>query len=345
MTATALNDIIGRRVIHIDQFIGRRLKRNIYSRQGSLLLSQNCILDHHHINLLHQHGIDLWKEDPQYVTEILTKEAVLEVQAIFEKIRYQSEQLSNQDIQEAIIPKIQQLCINNLSNVILELSKKDNYTYRHCIGVSLISYLIGKWLGLKDEELQNLAIAGLLHDLGKIKISDSILNKTSSLSADEYAEMKLHTHFGYEMIRNISEMTEQQALVALQHHEREDGSGYPFRIAGVKITLYSKIVAVADVFHTMISERTYKKPIPLYQVFEEIYNRGYKLFDSMVVHCFIMNMMIRMVGDHVILTDGQVARIVMLHSDDLINPLVEANGNFYDLRNSEHKILDFVYNQ
>jgi HD-GYP domain-containing protein (c-di-GMP phosphodiesterase class II) len=335
-------------VILIDnsRFIGRRLNHNVYSRQGSLLLPQNSILDNHHLDLLHQHGIELWREDTQLVTELITEEAVSEVKAIYEKIHHQTEQLSNQVIQDELMPKIQELCIqNNLSNVLLALSQKDNYTYRHCIGVAVISFLIGKWLRMKDEELSELAIAGLMHDLGKVKIPDMILNKAGRLNADEYAEMKLHTHLGYEMIRNISEMTEQQALVALQHHEREDGSGYPFGVSGEKITPFSKIVSVADVFHTMISERVYKKPVPLYQVFQEIYKNSYGLFDPKIVYSFITNMMNRLVGDHVILTDGQVARIVMLHPDDLVNPLVEAQGQFYDLRHSEHKILDFASNQ
>lgn len=311
-----------------------------------MLLPRNSILNSHHLDLLHQHGIDLWREDTQLVTEFITEAAVSEVHSICEKIHNRSEELSKQAIQDELMPSIQELCINNnLSNVILELSKKDNYTYRHCIGVAVISYLIGKWLGLKDEEMHDLAIAGLLHDLGKIKIPDSILNKASSLTADEYAEMKLHTHFGYEMIWNISGMTEQHALVALQHHEREDGSGYPFGISGKKITQYSKIVAVADVFHTMISERVYKKPVPLYRVFQEIYQRAYGLFDPMIVRTFISNIMNRMIGDSVLLSDGQVARIVMLHPDDLINPLVEIRGQFYDLRHSECKIMDFAGKQ
>lgn len=326
-------------------FNGRSLNKNVYSRQGSLLLPKNSIFNNHNLDILQQHGIDLWQEDTQLVTELIVDETISEVQSIYEKIHNKTEQLSNQFIQHSVMPKIQDLCFNNnLSNVILDLSKKDHYTYRHCIGVAVISFLIGKWLGLKDGVLNDLAIAGLIHDLGKTKIPDSILNKAGRLNADEYDEMKLHTHFGYEMVRKIPEMTEQQALVALQHHEREDGSGYPFGVCSDKITHFSKIVAIADVFHTMISKRVYKKAVPLYKVFEEIYQRAFGLFDPMIVRCFITNVMERMIGDQVLLSDGQVARIVMLHPDDLINPLVEVQGQYYDLRKSDNKIEDFVSN-
>jgi HD-GYP domain-containing protein (c-di-GMP phosphodiesterase class II) len=325
-------------------FIGRKLNNNIYSRQGNLLLPKNSILNSHHLDLLQLHGIDLWQEDTLLITELIMDEAVSELQTIYEKVLHNKEHISSGIIERKLMPKIQELCFYNISNVIVELSKKDNYTYRHCIGVSIISFLIGKWLGLKDEQINDLAVAGLMHDLGKIKIPDSILNKAGRLTSDEYAEMKLHTHLGYEMIRNIPDMTEQQALVALQHHEREDGSGYPYGVSGDKITHFSKIIAVADVFHTMISERVYKKPVPLYKVFQEIYHLAFGLFDPMVVQCLITNVMSRMVGNSVLLSDGQVARIVMLHPDDLINPLVEAKGLFYDLRNCDNKIVDFTTN-
>lgn len=327
-------------------FIGRRLNNNIYSKQGSLLLPKNSILNTRHLDLLRQHGIEIGAEDTELVTEVIVDEAISEVQSIYEKIHQNSSQLSNQVIRHIVMPKIQEICFNNnLSNVILDLSKKDHYTYRHCIGVAILSYLIGKWLGLKEEELNDLAVAGLLHDLGKTKIPDSILKKPGKLSVEEYSEMKRHTHFGYEMVSNLPGMSEQQALVALQHHEREDGSGYPFGVSGDKITYFSKIVAVADVFHTMVSERVYKKPVPLYQVFQEIYQRAFGLFDPIIVQCFINNVMNRMIGDSVLLSDGQVARIVMLHPDDLINPLVEFQGQFYDLRHSKNKILGFTSNQ
>ncbi|MFC5530429.1 HD-GYP domain-containing protein [Cohnella yongneupensis] len=348
LTAIVLDRWHKKDVIPIDNtwFIGRRLNNNIYSEQGSLLLPKNSILDIHHLELLRQHGIEVWADDTELVTDVIVDEAISEVQSIYEKIQKNSGQLSNQIIRQIVMPKIKELCFNkNLLNVILELSKKDHYTYRHCIGVAVISYLIGQWLGLKDEGLNDLAVAGLLHDLGKTKIRDSILKKEDKLSAEEYSEMKRHTYLGYEMITNLSGMTEQQALVALQHHEREDGSGYPCGVCGDKITYFSKIVAVADVFHTMVSERVYKKPVPLYQVFQEIYQRAFGLFDPIIVQCFITNVMNRMIGDLVLLSDGRVARIVMLHSDDLINPLVEYQGQYYDLRLSKNKILGFASNE
>lgn len=332
-------------IINTNQLTGKNLNINIYSKQGSLLLPKNSILNEHHFDLLQQHGIELWAEDFQLATELIVDETVSEVQSIYGKILNKTDKISNRFIQRKLVPKIQELSINNsISNVILSLSKKDNYTYRHSIGVAVLSYLLGKWLGMEKMELKNLAIAGLLHDLGKIKISDSILNKPSRLSTGEYTEIKLHTNWGYELIRNLPEITEQQALVAFQHHEREDGSGYPLGVSGDQINYFSKIVAVADVFHTMISERVYKKPVPLYQVFQELYQHSFGLFDPTIVRCFIKNIMSKLVGDNVLLSDGLVARIVMIHPDDLINPLVEIEGRFYDLRKSEQKIMDFATN-
>jgi len=332
-------------VIHIGNtwFIGRKLNNNIYSRQGSLLLPKNSILNDHHLSLLHRHGIELWSEDTKLVTELIMEKSISEVQMIYENIHNNKEKLSNRQIQNLILPKIQKLSVNTkLSSMVIELRKKDNYTFRHSIGVAVLSYLLGKWLGLKNEELQDLAVAGVLHDLGKVKIPDEILNKPGRLTNNEYAEIKLHAKYGYEMVQHVPGITEQQALVAIQHHEREDGSGYPYGISGSEITSFSKIVAVTDVFHTMISERVYKKPVPLYQVFLEIYQYSFGKFDPKVVHCFISNVMSRLIGDSVRLTDGRVATIIMLHPDDLINPLVEVQGEYCDLRKSDKNIADFI---
>ncbi len=325
--------------------IGRILKTSIHSKQGNLILPGNSLLNEHNLTLLERHGIDLSVEDTQFVADVIMEETISEIQMIFHKLHNQKKLLPNSQIQDRITPKIRYLCNNaSLSCVIYELRKKDNYTYRHSVAVAVISYLIGKWLGFNDEKLNDLAIAGLLHDLGKMNIPDTILNKPGRLTADEYAEIKLHPRFGYEAIQKISGITEEKALVALQHHERENGSGYPFGITGQKISQFSKIVAVADVFHTMISQRVYKKPIPLYQVFLEIYHRAFGLFDPLVVQCFINNMMNRMIGDLVFLSDGKMARIVMIHPDDLLNPLVEAQGVFYDLRQTDTKITNFAAN-
>lgn len=284
-----------------------------------------------------------WREEPKLTKHFLIDAAVLEAQWLHTKIYDSSDHLSYVMVSRLIQQKFLEWDIpDQLIQAILDLSLKDRYTFRHSIGVAIISYFIGSWLEWDEEELKNLAISGLLHDLGKMRISDSVLNKPGKLTADEYAQIKYHTRFGYEMIQQLSGASEQQALVALQHHERMNGSGYPLGISGDEITTLSKVVMVADVFHTMISERPYKKRIPLYQVIEEIYQCAPMLFDATIVQCLIQNIMERRIGDPVILSDGQMAHIKKVHLDDLMHPLVESYGQFIDLRYSNRFIVSFV---
>lgn len=288
-----------------------------------------------------QRGTDRITTD-KLTTDQITNDALAEWKSIREKMTNRPEPFPHDPMPQAITAVIQTFSDVNLSGVLLPLSRKDPYTYRHSLGVALISCLIGQGLGMRDEERNELAVAGLLHDIGKMKIPDAILKKAGGLSADEYAEMKLHTRYGYEMIRALPGTTEEQALVALQHHEREDGSGYPFGIPGRRITRFSKIVAVADVFHAMISERVYRKATPLFRVLEEIDRGASGLFHPLIVHTLIRQVMNRQVGSVVFLTGGQAARIVSIHPDDPLRPLVESQGQRMDLRRSGQRILDFA---
>ena len=270
------------------------------------------------------------------------QDVLTEMSAMCGKLDFRSERISELSIRTKAMPVIRKLCSHPITRqLICELIKKDRYTYRHCIGVAIVSYGIGMWSGMEEEAVQELAIAGFLHDIGKIKVPDSILKKAAPLTMDEYNEMSLHTFMGFDLLCHIPGMEEQQALVALQHHEREDGSGYPFGIAGGKITGQSKAVAIADVFHTMISERVYKQPVSLFRALREIYETAIPLFDVELVHCFVFNIMNRAIDSEVLLSNGQVGRIVRLHADDLIHPIVHSSGTLFDTRRSKLEIVDF----
>jgi putative nucleotidyltransferase with HDIG domain len=186
----------------------------------------------------------------------LVDESVIQINEIFQVSR-RSKKVPLLDIQRQIIPLIHQT-INqpNLFRLFASLKSKDDYTYRHSFAVAVIATLIGKWLGLKETELSELTIAAILHDIGKLKIPLDILNNPGKLTKEEFDLMKKHTIFGYEMIKETAGISHRQALVALQHHERQDGSGYPLGIRADKIDLFSRIVGIADVFHAMTSNRT-----------------------------------------------------------------------------------------
>jgi HD-GYP domain-containing protein (c-di-GMP phosphodiesterase class II) len=265
--------------------------------------------------------------DPNKVVD----ESVTQINEIFQVSR-RSKKVPLLEIQQQIIPHINQITNKpNLLILLTSLKSKDDYTYRHSFAVAVISTLIGKWFGLKENELSELATSAILHDIGKLKIPLDILNNPGKLTKDEYDFTKKHSIFGYEMIKETAGSTHRQALVALQHHERQDGSGYPFGIGADKIDLFSRIVGVADVFHAMTSKRAYRNAFPFYETLKQMHQNAFGVFDARIIHLFLNKMMQSLVGNHALLTDGRIGCIIMINPEDPIRPLVRIEKAFVDL--------------
>jgi HD-GYP domain-containing protein (c-di-GMP phosphodiesterase class II) len=245
------------------------------------------------------------------------------------------------EVRNEVIPFIQQVSEkNDFYGVLAALQTKDDYTYRHNVAVGIISTLLGKWLKLKSEDLSMLTIAATLHDIGKMRIPDELLTRPGPLTDEEFQLMKRHTTYGYEMIRDTIGTNHLQALVALQHHERMDGSGYPFGVLGNRITDFSKIVAVADVFHAMTSDRYYRKASPLYEVLLQMEENVFGKLDPYICRVFINKLMQSMIGNEVELTDGRTGKIIMILATDPLRPLVNIDDDFIDL--SKHRSIGIM---
>lgn len=167
-----------------------------------------------------------------------------------------------------------------------EIKNIDEYTYKHSIHTAIYSMLIGKWLQRSETEIEHLIISGLLHDIGKINIPKRILNKAGKYTEDEYEMMKIHPIYGYEMLKDIDELDHNIKMAVLLHHERMDGSGYPYHYKIQDINLYSRIVAIADVYDAMVSDRIYKKKMVPSDAIDVLMNKEYYLFDSKVLNIF-----------------------------------------------------------
>lgn len=168
------------------------------------------------------------------------------------------------------------------------LSLKDSYTGGHGRRVARYAHLIAGALGLKEEDADLVREAARLHDIGKIGIPDQILHKPGPLSARELATMRQHTVIGHRMLSDSpSRYLQIGAVIALGHHEKFDGSGYPYRLAGDAIPMPARIVAVADVFDALISKRPYKEPWPLEHALEYIKAQAGRHFDPDCAQAFL----------------------------------------------------------
>jgi HD-GYP domain-containing protein (c-di-GMP phosphodiesterase class II) len=253
------------------------------------------------------------------------------IKEIFNYVR-ETEKVPLSEVQNDILPVIQEAVgIPHIYFLFKQMQSKDEYTYRHNISVGIISAFIGKWLNLPKDELNDLTLAATLHDIGKTKISEEILHKPGRLTYTEYEEMKRHTIYGYELLKQVPDLPISIPLTALQHHERENGEGYPLSLKGDNLHLFSKITAVADVFHAMSSDRVYHEAIPFYKVISQMNDDVFGRFDPKVMLVFLNQMMETLVGKTVLLTDKKYGKIVMINRYDPVNSLVKTDAGIINL--------------
>ena len=203
-------------------------------------------------------------------------------------------QLENGDIPEAsVCEATRDIVIDEISNKVDEVESihqlriVDDYTFSHGVNVSSICAALAFKFDFNQKDIQDLTLAALLHDIGKTKIPSEILKKPKPLSPSELDLMKQHTTFGYDIIKNQMGLGERIALVALEHQEKYNGSGYPRGIKGKEISLFAQITSIADVYDALVSQRVYKEPMTPQEALKIMIAEGSKAFNPFVLYKFI----------------------------------------------------------
>lgn len=229
----------------------------------------------------------------------------------------------------------------DLFDMLHNMRTLDDSVYAHSVNVALFSRAIGKWLKWPKDELNNLTLAGLLHDIGKAKISEEVLNKTGKLTDEEFELIRKHPRYGYDMLRKVNGIGHRIMDAALKHHERFDGSGYPDHLKGEDIDDYSAIIAIADVYDAMTATRVYRAPKSAFQVIAEFESDGYNKYNTKFILTFLQNMASAYQNNRVILSDGASARIIYINQSKLSKPMVQLDdGSVIDL--SRQSALEIV---
>ncbi|MEW9698274.1 HD-GYP domain-containing protein [Paenibacillus sp. SI8] len=333
--------------IHILQLIvGDKLTSDSYNSAGLHLLSAGTVLDASDILMLSRHSIDYvdiqprGSENPELDEstpyQISTEQAhsfqgaIEGIKQLF-KLAGSGDRIQSETVENAFNPLLSSFQDeNDVVSLLLSLNSQDDYTYQHSVQVGMLSYYIATWMGKTEKEAHLIGKAGYLHDIGKSKVDESILLKPGKLTNDEYNEVKKHTIYGYEILRD-SLKDNTLALVALQHHERLDGSGYPMRRTKTEIHSYSFIIAVADVYSAMICNRVYQEKRDLLYVLKELHRMSFGELDPKIVQVFIRNMIPNFIGKKVALSDGRKGTIVMTNPSDFFRPLIKIRSEFIDL--------------
>lgn len=307
---------------------GTIVARDIYNSYGTMLVSKGTVIMDRFIKQLEDIGIsELYVEDNSDAESVMVEEERGKLpidEVIYEKTRVQAHmQVKKIMVRYSVhshinIDKIHRLVediIDQLlskKEILLTLSRLrsiDDYTYEHSVNVSVLSLIVGIDMDLDREALGNLGTGAMLHDIGKAVIPDSVLKKPSKLTGIEFDQIKKHTEYGYEILTSIN-LPEETASIALYHHEKYDGSGYPRKLKGNEIPLFSRIVAIADVYDAISNDRVYKRKFSPDKVYRQIAQLGSTHFDPEIMEKFVSHLALYPNGSGVILNTNHKGIVV-----------------------------------
>lgn len=217
-----------------------------------------------------------------------------------------------------------------IRDIVLNGSGSDSI-YRHSVNVSAVSFILGKWLGLDENEITLLTYSAILHDFGKTKISDAIINKTSSLTYKENEIFKTHPILGYNFVKDIPYLNTAVGQGILMHHERLDGSGYPLGLKSDKIHKFAKIIAIADLFDEINSARYGKEPTSPFEALQIIQDESNTKLDPLYCSMFLNHVKNFYIGENVLLNTGISCKVIDIDIDNLTKPFLLHDGEFFDL--------------
>lgn len=220
-----------------------------------------------------------------------------------------------------------------------QIKNKDEYTAEHSLRVSVMSVALGRELGLLEQELEDLGVAAMLHDVGKVKIPDAILNKEGSLDEQEYQAIKAHTVEGRQLLLSKSDVPPVAVDVAYAHHEHVNGKGYPRGIGAEKIPYFAKIVSVVDAYDAISSDRIYSGARSTLESLRILYDCRDLQFDEEIVRAFIRMVGVYPPGHIVELTNGEAGIILSCPQNNKLRPkiIVVRNKN---KQNCSERIVD-----
>lgn len=293
---------------------GMIVARAIYTLDGVVLLAAGARLTREHKEKLQNYGItEIFIDDPYSegiaVPELIREEVITDVKAQVKQL------MTSPSVKVSVDAKrvagiVETLISNILENErivasLCDVRSIDEYTFSHSVNVCVISLVTGIGIGMRNGELHELGIGALLHDIGKVMVDDEILQKPGSLLSFEFDEVKKHTWYGYEILKNSAGISQTACDIALSHHERLDGTGYPRKLKSSEIQVPARIVAIADVYDALTTDRVYRKKMMPHDVLDYMLSLGGKQFDKSLLDAFVRHVAYYPVGTAVILNSGE----------------------------------------
>jgi len=317
---------------------GMELAKTIYGKNGEVMLRKGINIKLPFLKRLKQLGYpgiyinDAFSEDiiiEEIISEELRQKSTIVIKKIFNSLELNIKKNKNLTTDINILKNVIDELMSEIlsSNVALvnirDLKNFDDYTYYHSVNVAVLSLLIGKTLGLKDDQLRELGMSAILHDVGKMFIDNEIINKPGLLTNEEYEKIKEHSIEGYKYLKDDFNISSKIYVSILQHHENFDGKGYPNGISKEQIFLYARIITVADVYDALTSERPYKRAETPNKALEYILQNEGKKFDPQIVKIVSERFAPFPVGTFVKLSNGMMGIVVENFTNTCLKPKIK----------------------
>ncbi len=310
-----------------------QLGRSIYNSDGQVLLHSGTLLTDIYISKLRDIGIfSVYIIEENFAFEIDSQEVVSEETRI-ETIKIVKNSFMCMEAEHKINVRMIESVVNTLieellsnRNILINLTDIrcfDDYTFAHSVNVCILSIMTGITLHYHDVRLKELGVGALLHDIGKLKIDKSILNKADDLNEEEYLEVKKHTSYGFDLLRKQEGLSLLSAHIALQHHERWDGRGYPRGMTGDLIHEYARIVAVADVYDALLADRPYRSAYTVTQAITIMKRMAGIHLDPRCLMALVSNIAIYPIGSLVELNSGSIGIVVAVDKEYPTRPIIK----------------------
>ena len=340
---------------------GMIIDQQVTDKYGRALIEKGALLDDFQIEGLMRYGVmEIYiregEEDPEEEEEIVIPQAVQNIIAkertadrarvqlnesvkkrVAEGVQFLYNSTSNPNFAEASdnIAKELMTAITENDAIAVDISAlkvSDEYTFKHSVDVSTMAMIIAKKHGLDDQSVREIGIAGLLHDMGKSKIPNEVLNKPGKLTDEEFYIMKQHSVYGYRILKEKNNFNDRILMGVLQHHEKLNGKGYPMGVPGDKIHIFARTIAVADIYDALVTERPYKKGFSPRDAVEMIMAMTTDL-DIDIMKSFLGSVILYPVDSIVTLSNGEKAKVVANNPEYILRPTVVGirSGKVYNL--------------
>ncbi|HUW64636.1 MAG TPA: HD-GYP domain-containing protein [Spirochaetia bacterium] len=299
-----------------DVIPGMTIGQSIYSRDNKFLLTAGTTLTAKHVKSLNKWGIpaiyiDLGFLGDKSVKPMLSPETrqktVRELESFLTHSEFASHLQHTREMEQSVATVVDELLGTQCSLVNLaEIRRYDDYLLSHSLDVCVLSVVTAVNLGWSKEKIVQLGLAALMHDVGKVRVPRAILMKPGPLDPEEFSQVQKHPLYALDILKEEPAIME----AASQHHENMDGSGYPYGLQGGAISEFARIIAIADLFDAMTTDRVYRRAIPVNEVLELIYASGGERFDLQYVRSFVHSIAAYPVGSVVELNDESVGIVV-----------------------------------